>query len=76
METERRRSGVDGRNCGKGGDQCDDIVRVSSLIYGNGVAGIAHNVEAHERFIQRIKGVFYFLSASNVVIIAKLFWPK
>jgi len=56
--------------------RCEAIVRVENIVCGNGTPGLSGLVAAHEVFIQRLKGVFIFLSISNLAILVKLFWPK
>ena len=56
--------------------RCEAIIKVENIVCGNGSPGLADLVAAHEVFIQRLKGVFIFLSLSNIAILVKLFWPK
>lgn len=60
-------------------EHCDMIVKLSSIIIGNGVKGLAKKVEDHEEFILKMKGVFLllgFIGITNLIIIFKMFVIK
>jgi len=57
--------------------KCDEIVKITNIVLGNGAPGIAKLVAAHETYIQQqigswktVKAVMVFLGISNIGTLA------